>query len=107
MKNIKLKVVKEGKELFLKAHAIIQIAKRDANVAASKTIESISSNKEEKKKLFDDIMKAMDDNGTNSKEVFEFLYEFVENSEMVVSEKYKKCQWKHKVTGDKMIQYIQ
>ena len=44
----------------------------------------------------------MKDQGAKSKESFQLLYELVENSEAGIIHKSKKCQWKHKFTGDKI-----
>ena len=106
MKKVELELVVEGRELYLKAHGRIQKVKRDAEAATRKKIETIICD-EEAEVCFDDIDESVTDHGAKSEEAFELLYELVEDSEVAVSLKSKKCQWKHKVTGDKMYQYTQ
>ena len=71
-----------------------------------KTIETFICD-EEAEVCFDDIDESVTNHGAKSEEAFELLYELVEDSEVAVSLKSKKRQWKHKVTGDKMYQYTQ
>ena len=97
-------MVGKGKELYLKARAKIQKAKLDATATAIKTIKTINCDREEQL-CFDDIDKAVKDRSAKSEEVFELIYELVEDSEMATSHKSKKRQWNHTFTGDKMFQY--
>ena len=66
-------MVDEGKELYLKAHGIIQKAKLDAKAAARKKIKTINFDEEEQL-CFDDIDKAVKYHDAKSNEAFGLLY---------------------------------
>ena len=82
----------QGQRSFLtfaapKDYNKIQTAARDVKAAARKTITSFHSDEGEDEVCFNDIDKAVELHVAKSKEVFEFLYKLVENSETMVSEK--------------------
>ncbi len=105
--KITLKQMKAGKERYLRALGRVNAARHEVAEATKAAINILGDSDSDDDVKLDDIEEMADEFGGNSLEVILTEFKIVKGSEVNVSDKSKKRQWKHKKNDVTFWQYTQ